>query len=393
MDLSVDFCGIRLKNPLIAGSCDYSRSISRFQKVVESGVAAIVMKSLTNVESLQNPKIAKFLCLNDTFTPWKYGEPVGGFYSRGGAMLSQPEWNELAAEAPALARKNNVLLIGSICASGLAIWRRMAKKMEDTGLQAIELNLGNPHFAVGSNTMDARIDQAKILSEIIESVTQTVSVPVIAKISPQADSMVQLVRAVEQAGASAVTLSHRFQGLMIDIEKKEPLSSALFGYGGPWMLPLVLGHVSKVAGEVQIPVCGSGGIWNWRNVLQVVMAGATTVQMTTAFLLQGFDTVSTMLDKLMEFCRSNGYANWEELVGCALGKKGHYDRFTDTARVRIKDPSLCRQCNAKPCIEACLFDAIKVIQDGSIEISENCTACGFCLQMCPYSDALVLAES
>ena len=74
---------------------------------------------------------------------------------------------------------------------------------------------------------------------------------------------------------------------MNDVEKKEPFSASVFGYGGPWMVPLVLGYIYKASNVVKIPICGSGGIWNWRNILQAAMAGATTVQMTTALMLKG----------------------------------------------------------------------------------------------------------
>ena len=394
MDSSISFCGLSLKNPLIAGSCDYTRSIAQFRRVVDSGVAAISMKSVTDVESLQRASITKFLCLNEEGELWKYGQPIGGFYSRGGAMLSEREWKKIAKEELTIADEKGVLLIGNICASTLESWIHLARVMEETGLKILELNLGNPHYAASQKPMGARIAQSEeILAEVVEAVVQTVSIPIIAKLSPQVSDIVQVARIAQKAGASAVTISHRFQGLIVDIHQQAFLSSALFGYGGSWMLPIALGYVAKVSRALPIAICGSGGVSKWSDVLQLMMAGATTVQVTTALMLKGMDLVPEILNKIERFCITHGFRQWNELIGSALKKEGTLDRIAEDARAGIQDRSFCLECSNKPCMGACYFDAIKLKEDQSVEISaEDCTACGLCIQMCPFPGALAIAK-
>jgi len=198
-------------------------------------------------------------------------------------MLSEEEWAKGADEAVSLAKSHGVLMIGSICASTLETWKGMAQRMQEKGVGMIELNLGNPHYTAAPGLIGARISQAEdLLGEVIQTVTEAVTIPVIAKLSPQVSNIVHLAELAKRSGASAVTLSHRFQGLLIDVEKKEPLGSIPFGYGGPWMLPIAIGYVAKVSQEVGIPICGSGGIFGGKDVLQFLMAGATTIQITTA---------------------------------------------------------------------------------------------------------------
>jgi len=361
-----------------------------FRKIVESGIGAVVLKSVTDVASLQKASITRFLCLNGELEPWKCGQPIGGFYSRGGAMLREEDWVKIARQQLLLASENNVRLIGNICASTLENWTHLARVMEDTGIGILELNLGNPHYAAPQKPMGARIAQSEeILAEVVGAVVQSVSVPVIAKLSTQVGDIVQVARIVQRAGASAVTMSHRFQGLLVDIQKQEPRSSTLFGYGGRWMLPIVLGYVAKIAREIPITICGSGGVSTGSDVLQMMMVGARTVQVTTALMLKGMDLVPEMLKDIEGFCVQHGLNKVDELIGSALGKEGALDRIDEDAHADIRDKSFCLRCVNKPCVGACYFDAIHSKEDQSVEIStDHCIACGLCLQVCPFPGAI-----
>jgi Na+-translocating ferredoxin:NAD+ oxidoreductase RNF subunit RnfB len=178
---------------------------------------------------------------------------------------------------------------------------------------------------------------------------------------------------------------------MIDIEKQESLSSTLFGYGGHWMLPIALGYVAKVSREVPITICGSGGVSKWGDVLQMMMAGATTVQMTTALMLRGTNIIPEMLENIKTFCHQHGIKKLDELIGAALKKEGTFDRPNEDAHAAIQRKSFCLTCPNKPCIDGCYFDAIRLKEDQSVEISaDHCTACGLCAQMCPFSGALAM---
>jgi len=92
-------------------------------------------------------------------------------------------------------------------------------------------------------------------------------------------------------------------------------------------------------------------------------------------MIQGTDLIRSMLKDIGDFCRIKGVRRIGDLVGSTLGKKGYYDRLPETARMGVRNGLICRTCFQKPCIEACFFDAIqKKVGDGSVEISEPCTA-------------------
>jgi len=159
------------------------------------------------------------------------------------------------------------------------------------------------------------------------------------------------------------------------------------------MLPIAIGYVAKVSKEVGIPICGSGGIFGGRDVLQFMMAGATTIQVTTALMTCGTGLIRSMLKDIEDFCRAKDIRRIRDLVGCAIGQTGYYDRVPETARMKVQNSHICRTCPQKPCVEACCFDAVQKREGGgSVEISDACTACGFCLQVCPFPGALAMKE-
>jgi dihydroorotate dehydrogenase/NAD-dependent dihydropyrimidine dehydrogenase PreA subunit len=391
IDFSTELCGLRMKNPLIIGSSDVGRGISGFRKAAESGVGGIVMKSITDVVALQDPSISKFLCLNSEHKPWQLGDEAAAFYSRGGAMLTESEWAASVDEQVRLAHENDVLLIGSICASNIENGKSMARSMEDRGIKLIELNLGNPFYGASKTPMGAKIAQSEdLLAEVITAIRGAVAVPIMAKLSPQVGDIVQTVRVCADAGLSAVTLSHRFQGLLIDLDSQTPLSTSPFGYGGSWMLPIVLAFVAKVSKAVPIPICGSGGVVRWSDAIQLMMAGASAVQLTTAIYVHGTGIIGPMLEKMGEYCEAKS-VRLADLVGSALNKTGYYDKMGPEDVVIMADDTACRRCTEKPCFGACYFDAVQ-LENGSVRISSDCTACGLCMQVCPYPGTLALGK-
>jgi len=392
MKRKTTFCGVTLKNPLIAGSCDNSRSLEQSKKIIQSGIGGIVLKSLTDVVPLQNRRIARFLSLNTESTPWQPGDAKGGFFSRGGSMLSQKDWEQNLREIRPLAADHDVVLIGNICAAYLQNWKTYACIVEDSGMPLIELNLGNPHYGSIEEPMGARISQMEeLLYNIIDSVSQVVSIPVIAKLSPQVSDIVRLAETCKDAGAAAVTISHRFQGFMVDIDSGRPFSRHLYGYGGPWLVPITLGYVYKIATSLDIPICGSGGISRWEDIVQFLATGASTVQITSALMLEGPSMVDTCLDGISSYCEQHSYSSFQDIVGSALTSDGIYDSFADDSTIIVANPDSCRRCDDRPCINACFFDALHW-RGNALVVSDTCTSCGLCIQYCPFEGTLKRTE-
>lgn len=392
-NLKVDFCGHKLVNPLIAGSCDYCQNIDQFRRAVSSGVGAVVMKSITDSAPLQGQSFTEYLCLNAELFPWKQGEMIEGFFSRGGGMLSEKDWLEIADEQIRLSRKHGVLLIGNICASIFENWARMAKMMVNKGISCLELNFGNPHFLASKKPLGAEISQSQnILVEIVKSVRAAVDVPILVKVSPQLSDIVGIVNGSLDAGAEAVTVSHRFQGLIVDVETQTPLTSSWGGYGGHWQMPITMAYVARVAQATNAEICGSGGVTNGMDVIQLLMGGAITVQITTSLILKGFKLVQEILNDIESFCFRHGIENIEDIKGSALKSITEYAKLPKRPHVNVVKKDVCRLCTEKHCYSFCYFNAISICDDGFPEIEDTCSGCGLCLQKCPFNGTLSFAN-
>ena len=144
------------------------------------------------------------------------------------------------------------------------------------GVDFIELNISCPNVKQGGLAFGIRAQDA---SEVVSAVRKVCTVPLIVKLSPQAESIPEMCKAVEAAGADAISLCNTFQACAIDLEKRRPVFNNTFaGLSGPAVRPIALRMVWQAVGAVSIPVVGLGGILTGRDALEFIMAGATAVQ-------------------------------------------------------------------------------------------------------------------
>ena len=143
----VQALGLHFKNPIVVASTDIARTAEQFRAFAESGVGAIITKSVTDAPALQDAGIARIHIAD------MHQKPVRGegypdqyyFFSRGGSMLSMEAFSQKASELLTIGKENGVVVIGSIAASSVENWVSYARQMEQLGFPAIELNFGNPH--------------------------------------------------------------------------------------------------------------------------------------------------------------------------------------------------------------------------------------------------------
>lgn len=189
-----------------------------------------------------------------------------------------------------------------------------AELLNETEVDFIELNISCPNVKQGGLAYGVRSAEAAAVVARVRAVCQK---PLVVKLSPQAESIPDICRAVEAAGADAISLCNTFQGCAVDIEKRRPVFENTFaGLSGPAIRPLALRMVWQAVGAVKIPVVGLGGIVTGADALQFIMAGAAAVQVGTAnFLRPGACTRVT--DEIAAWMAAHGAASLAELRGCA----------------------------------------------------------------------------
>jgi dihydroorotate dehydrogenase (NAD+) catalytic subunit len=180
------------------------------------------------------------------------------------------------------------------------------------GVAALEVNVSCPNLEAGGIEMGAN---PREVERVVRGVVDRSRVPVLAKLTPNVTSIVDLAMASEQGGAAAITAINTFVGLAIELDERRPiLGTALGGLSGPAIKPMALRMVWAVARSVEIPVIGVGGISTARDALEFLVVGARAIQVGTATFTRP-NAMLNILDGMTEYLRARGIGDVNALVG------------------------------------------------------------------------------
>lgn len=190
---------------------------------------------------------------------------------------------------------------------------RLAKRLDGVpGVSALEVNISCPNIEAGGCEFGANHDSA---AEITARVRKATSLPILVKLTPNTNDIVGVAVAVARAGADAISLINTLKGMAIDIIRSKPvLGNITGGLSGPAIKPVALYMVYQVAGAVDIPIVGCGGITTGRDAIEFIMAGARAVQVGTAHFANPRAPLD-VLDGIKEFMQKEGVKDIGELVG------------------------------------------------------------------------------
>ncbi len=298
-NLSVEISGLKMKNPLILASGILGISGSLLNRVGKSGAGAVITKSagLSPREGYEGPVIVEV--------------PDGLLNSLG---LPNPGIGEMVSEIGE-AKKGGVPVIVSIYGLDVEEYGKAAKIAVEAGADAIELNVSCPHV----KEVSVEIGQdPKLVSEVAKEVKETTDKPIIVKLSPNVTDIVSIAKSVEKAGADAITAINTVKAMSIDIDVKKPvLGRKIGGLSGRAIKPIALRCVYEIYEEVKIPIIGCGGITDWRDAIEYLLAGATAVQIGTSILYEDIDIFRTIQQGMKEYMMARNYETIENLVGAA----------------------------------------------------------------------------
>jgi dihydroorotate dehydrogenase (fumarate)/dihydropyrimidine dehydrogenase (NAD+) subunit PreA len=346
-------------------------------------VGGLVGKSVTDLESMRQVSTARYAILDEHRRPCKGQIPrMYTFYSRTGSMESPEDWLRDLPEKLAVAREHDAVLIGSVGAGRIESWVSIARMMADNGVPMIELNLGCPHYERSPEKMGAQLGQdPEACRRVVEAVRAAVRVPLIVKVTPQAGNVMAVVRAVEEAGAAAITVTNRFMGFAVDIERGVPYTGGWAAVGGPWIAPLTLRWVAQCHRDSRLPILGSNGAADWSDVIEFIMAGASVVQLVGRFMLDGPALIPRLLSEIAAFMKRKGYGSIQEMVGVAARAAVPYTELHRIPPQRMRvEAERCTVCGK--CLHACYYDALFKRND-EIVITDACVGCELCAAFCP----------
>lgn len=210
-------------------------------------------------------------------------------------------------------RRFQTNIIANVSDSDIAGYVEVAERMNNLDdIAAIELNISCPNVREGGMAFGTSCPSAIAVTKAVRRVYDKT---LIVKLSPNVTSITEIARAVEGAGADAVSLINTLLGMAIDAEKRRPvLSTITGGLSGPAIKPIALRMVWQVANAVKIPVIGIGGISNARDAVEFLLAGATAIQVGTANFVDPLATVR-IIKGLEEYLERHGCSGVNEIVG------------------------------------------------------------------------------
>jgi len=300
-DLSVKVAGaLCLANPVIAASGTWGYGDEYADIVDVQKLGAIICKGTTLLPGDGNPQP-------------RIVEVTGGVLNSVGLQNIGVE--ALIAEKAPLWETWKVPVLVNIAGNTINEYAKLAARLEGVaGVSGIEVNISCPNVSKGGMHFGTDPSSA---SEITSAVKGATKLPVIVKLSPNVTDIAAIAQAVEKAGADAVSLINTVGGMAIDLKKRRPaLGNITGGLSGPAIKPIALLMVYRVAGCVNIPVIGCGGVVDARDALEFIMAGATAVQVGTAGLADPRATLA-VIDGLLEYLATNGIRSIGELRGVA----------------------------------------------------------------------------
>ncbi len=388
-DVSVNVCGIRHKNPIVIASATPSKDADYMKRCVDAGIGAIIAKTVSPEPLLQKYVSPRFTVLHKKGWPHAFSNYSCEFL----AEYTPDEWAEELKVTADYCRKHDVVLYGSISGDTLENWSKMAKQAEETGIHALELNFGCPHPRdLGYLSGQELGSNPEAAAQVTKVVCDSVKIPVFVKLTAEAVNPIETAKRVKEAGASGLTVINRFPALETDIETGRPLLHSSFaGVGGPWMRPIMLKWVVKIARELDLPISATNGIWSWQDVVKSIMAGASTVQTCTALMYspKGFKMIQEYVDKLSDYMERKGYNTIEELRGITIPQVLTWDNVDrETKNVSVVDQDKCNGCGM--CHNWCFrgpaisYEEVNGKRKATID-SNKCDGCGLCPSLCPQN--------
>lgn len=264
-------------------------------------------------------KLGAIVCKGVTLKP-RPGNPQPRLFETAGGLLNSIGLENIGVEA--LIREKAPLWAGwpvpvivNIAGESVPEYGELAGRLDAVpGVSAIEVNISCPNVKAGGMEFGTNPGAAAAVTEAVKARTR---LPVIVKLSPNVTDPVEIARAVESAGADALTIANTFRGMAIDTVKRRPVLGNIFGgLSGPAIKPLALGLVYRTYPAVKVPIIGCGGIRSAGDALEFIMAGARAVQVGTGTFADPQAMIG-IIEGLERFMEREGVSDIGKIVGAA----------------------------------------------------------------------------
>ncbi len=396
VDLSVEFAGLKLKNPFIASSGSTTRTLKQLKEAEKYGASAVVTKM-----ALLEPQAVK-----------------AGYYSspKDNVICVISDKRLHVSEAELLieqAKKETSLkVIANIMGPGenLDGWAVLASRLESAGADMIELNMVCPNVGIvakqlgvketGEGELGAALGQNQKLSrDVTRAVKKAVSIPVMSKLTCEAGGdLAAVAQSCVEGGANSISIIGpplALPGVNI-YEDGRPLypkykTQSFGGLCGDWIRPLALKHAAHLSIVFpEIPIAGGGGLTdNVTHTIEMLMVGAKVTTYCTILMFKGFQVFRKLERDLSKYMKEMGYSKISDFRGAALKYIRSSLEVDYIKAIPYVDPSKCNLC--RKCFKLAHCEAISLRQKAAYVDLEKCIHCFVCFSICP-NNAISIKE-
>ncbi len=296
-DLSVKIAGIEFNNPLIAasGTFGFGREYGEFYPLEKLG--GISCKGIT------------LKCRDGNPVPRVAETPSGMLNAVG---LQNPGVDAFIKNDLPWLKKQNTVVIANIAGNTPEEYCEMAEKLSSTEVDMIEMNISCPNVKSGGVQFGTSCES---VGAITEAVRKHCTKPLIVKLSPNVTDIVSIAKSAESSGADAISMINTLTGMRIDINTRRPfIRNNTGGMSGPAIFPVAVRMVWQAANAVKIPIIGMGGISTWQDAVEMLIAGASALQIGTVFFSDPYAPIK-INEGINRFLDENGLKSIGELTG------------------------------------------------------------------------------
>jgi dihydroorotate dehydrogenase (fumarate) len=300
-NLNVKYLGLDLKNPIIAGSSGLTNSIENLKAIEQAGAGAVVLKSIFEEEIY-----LEFAQEFSKLGPMDNNLEFLDYYDYQIKKDNLKRYLNLIKDAK---KDLTIPVIASINCLTAHEWGFFAKKAEDAGADALELNM----FILPTNLSQTSQDNESMYFDIVSRIASKVKIPVSLKISPYFSNLGGVIRDLSFSEIKGLVLFNKFYSPDVDIDKQTIVSTDVLSHSSDYKLSLR--WIGMMANRVNSDLSASTGIHDWQTVVKMLLVGATTVQIVSSLYQDGFSVLTSMIQNLEKWMVTNGYDSIADFKG------------------------------------------------------------------------------
>jgi dihydroorotate dehydrogenase (NAD+) catalytic subunit len=294
---NIELCGVNLKNPVIAASGTFGFGEEYKQYYDIGRLGGICSKGLTLNEKQGNDGTRVY-------------ETTGGMLNSVG--LQNPGIEKFINVELKAMQEYNTAIIANVGGSSIEEYIAAIEKLNNAAIDILELNISCPNVKCGGMAFGIK---SKVAYEIVKEVRSICKKPLMVKLSPNAEDIVDMAYQCCAAGADALSLVNTFKGMAVDINRRKAVFNNVYaGVSGPAIKPMALRMVHEVCKAVNIPVVGMGGICNFEDAIEFIMVGAQAVQVGTANFIKP-DICIDIIEGIEDYMIKQGIKSLDEIRG------------------------------------------------------------------------------